>query len=79
MFKTNCVPTGGCFCPLENCLNVYEREIDICVPRKRCLRANKNPFINKTISKAIMGRTSFRNKFLRKRSLEQKRNKETFA
>ena len=58
---------------LDNCFNVCKRAVDICAPRKkRYLRANNSPFIDKITSKTIMDRTSFRNKSLRIRILKNK-------
>ena len=41
-------------------------------PKKKYLRANNSPFMNKAISKAVMDRTRLRNKFLKHRSAENK-------
>ena len=48
------------FC--EICTETFNKH----VPRKRkTIRGNQSPFINKEIPKAIMKRTQLRNKFLR--------------
>ena len=54
--------------------------VDICIrvlyiyapKKKRHLRANSSPFMNKAISKAVMDRRRLRNKFLKNRSAENK-------
>ena len=58
---------------LGNCLNVYQKALDIGAPRnKRHLRANNSSFINKTIINTTMDCTRLRNEFLRNRTLENK-------
>ena len=42
-------------------------------PNKRLYGGNQLPFMNKTLSKAIMHRTRFRNKYLRNKTDENKR------
>ena len=42
--------------------------------KKKYVRDNQSPFMNKTLSKVIMLRTNLRNKFLKNRSNENKRN-----
>ena len=42
--------------------------------KKKYVRGNQSPFMNKTLSKAIMLRTNLRNKFLKNRSNENKTN-----
>ena len=42
-------------------------------PNKRLYEGNQLPFMNKTLSKAIMHRTRFRNKYLRNKTVENKR------
>ena len=42
--------------------------------KKKYVRGNQSPFMNKTLSKAIMLRTKLRNKFLKYRSNENKKN-----
>ena len=50
---------------LETCVNVLNKH----APRKKkFLRGNHSPFMNRELSKAIMTRTRFRNKFLKNRS-----------
>ena len=49
------------------------RALDVYAPKKKkYLRANSSPFMNKAFSKAVMDRTRFRNKFLKNRSAENK-------
>ena len=40
--------------------------------KKKYVRGNQSPFMNKTLSKAIMLRTNLRNKFLKNRGNENK-------
>ena len=48
---------------LGHCLNVCKRALGTCPPiKKRSLRANNSPFINKVISNAIMDHVRFRKK-----------------
>ena len=42
--------------------------------KKKYVRGNQSPFMNNTLSKAIMLRTNLRNKFLKNRSNENKTN-----
>ena len=50
---------------LETCANVLNKH----APRKKkFIRGNHSPFMNHELSKAIMTRTRFRNKFLKNRS-----------
>ena len=42
--------------------------------KKKYLRSNQSPFINKSLSKAIMLRSKFRNIFLKNRTEENRRN-----
>ena len=54
-------------------LNICKDALDEMAPSKRkYLRSNQSPFMNKDISKAIMNRTRFRNRFLKRRSIEDK-------
>ena len=47
--------------------------LDKQLPKKtRYVRGNQSPFMNKTLSKAIMLRANLRNKFLKNRSNENK-------
>ena len=39
---------------------------------KRLVRGNNSPFMNKTLSKAVMNRSRLRNKFIKNPSLENK-------
>ena len=41
--------------------------------KQKFVRGNHLPFMNKTLSKAIMHRTRFRNKYLRNKILENKK------
>ena len=59
--------------PLQTYLNVCIRALDVCALRKtKYVRTNNSPFMNKNTSKAIMTRSRLRNKFLRKRTPENK-------
>ena len=42
--------------------------------KKKYLRSNESPFMNKSLSKAIILRCKFRNIFLKKRTEENRRN-----
>ena len=42
--------------------------------KKKYLRSNQSPFMNKSLSKAIMLRSKFRNIFLKNRTEENRRN-----
>ena len=42
--------------------------------KKRYVRGNQSPFMNETLTKAIMHRSKLRNKFLKKRTEENRRN-----
>ena len=42
--------------------------------KKRYVRGNQSPFMNKTLSKAIMQRSKLRNLFLKKRTKENRNN-----
>ena len=54
-------------------LNICKDALDARAPIKRkYLRSNQSPFMNKDISKVIMNRTRLRNRFLRTRSFEDK-------
>ena len=41
-------------------------------PRRKCVRGNQSPFMNKTLAKAIMQRSKLRNIFLKKKTEENK-------
>ena len=66
---------------LEENADVFVEFIEICqktlnhhAPTKqKFVRGNHLPFMNKTLSKAIMHRTRFRNKYLRNKILENKK------
>ena len=56
-------------------INTCNTVLDKQLPKKRkYIRGNQSPFMNKTLSKAIMLRTNLRNKFLKNRSNENKTN-----
>ena len=58
---------------LDLYVDVCIRALDVYAPKKKkYLRANSSPFMNKAISKAVMNRARFRNKFLNNRSAENK-------
>ena len=51
---------------LNFCCKLCTETLNKFAPRKRkTLRENQSPFINKEISKAVMKRTELRNKFLK--------------
>ena len=55
-------------------MNKCKDAFDIRVPIKhKYLGSNQSPFMNKKISKAIMNRTRLRNRFLRTRSIRNKK------
>ena len=55
--------------------NVIIRVLDRHAPlKKKYLRANNSPFMNKTLSKAVMNRSRLRNKFLKNPSNVNKNN-----
>ena len=54
-------------------LNICKDALDeMALIKRKYLRSNQSPFMNKDISKAIMNRTRFRNRFLKSRSIEDK-------
>ena len=54
-------------------VDICIRALDVYAPKnKKYLRANSSPFMNKTISKAVMDCTRLRNKFLKNRTAENK-------
>ena len=58
---------------LDLYVDICIRALDIYNPRKKkYLRANNSPFINKAISKVVMDCTRLRNMFLKNRSAENK-------
>ena len=66
---------------LSNDFPSLDLYVDICIrvlyiyappKKKRYLRGNSSPFMNKAISKAVMDRRRLRNKFLKNRSAENK-------
>ena len=56
---------------INTCNTVLQKQLP---KKKKYVRGNKSPFMNKTLSKAIMSRTNLRNKFLKNRSNENKTN-----
>ena len=59
----------------SNFINTCNTVLDKQLPKKKkYVRGNQWPFMNKTLSKAIMLRTKLRNKFLKNRSNENKKN-----
>ena len=59
----------------SNFINACNTVLDKQLPKKKkYVRGNQSPFMNKTLSKAIMLRTNPRNKFLKNRSNENKTN-----
>ena len=58
----------------SNFVNTCNTVLDKQLPKKKYVRGNQSPFMNKTLSKAIMLRTLLRNKFLKNRSNENKTN-----
>ena len=58
---------------LNFCCKLCTETLNKFAPRKRKpLRENQSPFINKEISKAIMKRTELRNKFLKHKAHESR-------
>ena len=59
---------------LSNFINTGNSVLDRQLPKKKkYFRGNQLPFMNKTLSKAIMSRTKLKNKFLKNRSNENKK------
>ena len=59
----------------SNFVNTCNAVLDKQLPKKKkYVRANQSPFMNKTLSKVIMLRTHLRNKFFKNRSNENKTN-----
>ena len=59
---------------LDSFLDISKYALDETAPLKRkCIRANSSPFMNKTISRESMKRTRIRNKFLRERTEANRR------
>ena len=71
-------------CNADNCDKNFDKFISSCrkildqhaPQKKRCVRGNQSPFMNETLTKAIMHRSKLRNKFLKKRT-EENRRKDT--
>ena len=72
LFYRSHLDAASAFRQLFKCL---QKKTWYCVPRKRCLTINNIPFLNKTISEAIIYRTSFRNNFF-KEKITWKENKQ---
>ena len=54
---------------LEKFLNVFKKVLDIHAPiKRRYIRANQRPFMNKTLQKAKITRSRLRNKFLKNKT-----------
>ena len=59
----------------SNFINTCNTVLDKQLPKKKkYVRGNQSPFMNKTLSKVIMLRTNLKNKFLKNRSNENKTN-----
>ena len=56
---------------INTCNTVLDKQLK---KKKKYVKGNQSPFMNKTLSKAIMLRTNLRNKFLKNRSNENKTN-----
>ena len=56
---------------VNTCNTVLDKELP---KKKKYVKGNQSPFMNKTLSKAIILRTLLRNKFLKNRSNENKTN-----
>ena len=56
---------------INTCNNVLDKQLP---EKKKYVRDNQLPFMNKTLPKVIMLRTNLRNKFLKNRSNENKIN-----
>ena len=69
-------------CNVENCdtnfgdfMSSCSRILDQHAPqKKRFLRGNQSPFMNETLTKAIMHRSKLRNMFLKNRTEENRKN-----
>ena len=56
-------------CMKKMFLNVFKKVFDIHAPiKKRYIRANQGPFMNKALQKAVMTRSRLRNKFLKNKT-----------
>ena len=67
--KSNCDDHCNNF--VVSCKNVLD---EIAIWKKKYVRGNHSPFMNKALSKAIMIKTKLRNTFLKNRSEENKKN-----
>ena len=57
----------------DNFVNTCNTVLDKQLPKKKkYVRGNQSPFMNKTLSKATMLRTNLRNKFLKNRNMKRK-------
>ena len=64
--------SGQCFSNFINtCNTVFDKQLP---EKKKYVRDNQSPFMNKTLSKVIMLRTNLRTKFLKNMSNENKTN-----
>ena len=60
---------------LEKLLEVCNKVLDMHAPRKsKFVRGSHSPFMNRELSKAIMTRTRFRNKFFKEKTVENRKN-----
>ena len=63
---------------LVNCLNfenTYLSVLDKYAPcKQKLIRANESPFMNKHLKKSIMSRSRLRNKFLKEKTEENRKN-----
>ena len=63
------------FGKLKKFLEIYESTFNKYAPRKKFfIHGSHSPFMNKELSKAILKKTTLRNKFLRNRSPENREN-----
>ena len=63
--------TVGCSTFETVCVDVLNRHAPL---KKKYIRANNSPFMNKTLSKAVMNRSRLRNKFLKNPTAENRTN-----
>ena len=58
----------------ENFQSIFMQQLDKHAPmKKKVVRANNAPFMNKILSKAIMNRSRLRNRYLKKQSIDNER------
>ena len=66
---------GNCNTNFKRFISSCNKILDQHAPqKKKYLRGNQSPFMNKSLSKAIMLRSKFRNIFLKNRTEENRRN-----